>query len=66
MENNNEQIELNELIKDLDNKIDELTADSSYDEKEGKKQMDAIYDYMEKHPEAAEEVLKTINESEEE
>ena len=67
MENNNEQTNINELIKDIDNKIVEVTSDHSYDEKEGKEQMDAIYDYIKNHPKETEEILKTIkNASEEE
>lgn len=66
MENNNEQTNINELIKDIDNKIEEVTSDPSYDEKEGKEQMDAIYDYIKKHPKETEEILKNIKEAAEE
>lgn len=66
MENNSDQANINELIKDIDSKIEEVTSDPSYDEKEGKEQMDAIYDYIKKHPKETEEILKTIKESAEE
>ena len=58
MENNNEQTNINELIKDIDTKIDKVTSDPSYDEKVGKEQMDAIYDYIKNHPKETEEILK--------
>lgn len=63
MDNSNEQKNIDELIKTIDRKIDEVKADESYDEKDGKEQMDAIYDYLKENPKDTEEVLKNIKES---
>jgi len=64
MENNNERNNINELINNIDEKINEISSSSLYDEKEGKEQMDAIYDYMKNHPKESEEILKLIEERE--
>lgn len=56
------QKDINTLIKEIDEKIDEIKSNPDYDEKSGKEQMQQIYDYIEKHPQATDDILKQIKE----
>lgn len=60
MENNSTQKDINELINEIDTKIDEIKNDPSYNEEEGKKQVQEMYDYIKEHPQATEEILKSL------
>lgn len=54
--------DINELTNEIDRKLEELKADPSYNEEEGRKQIDEIYAYMKNHPTSPEDVLKKLNE----
>ncbi len=60
MENNSAQKDINELINEIDVKIEEIKNDPSYNEEEGKKQVQEMYDYIKEHPQATEEALKSL------
>lgn len=66
MENNSVQKDINELINEIDTKIDEIKNNPSYNEEEGKKQVQEMYDYIKKHPQATEDILKNLKEKIEE
>ena len=66
MENNSTQKDINELINEIDAKIEEIKNDPSYNEEEGKEQVQKMYDYIKDHPQATEEILKTLKEKVEE
>ena len=54
--------DLNELIKEIDAKIEEIKNDPSYNEDEGKEQLKKMQDYIKKHPKTSEEIIKSIDE----
>ncbi len=62
MENDSVQKDINELINEIDIKIDEIKNDPSYNEEEGKKQVQEMYDYIKEHPQATEDILKNLKE----
>ena len=54
--------DLNELIKEIDAKIEEIKNDPSYNEDEGKEQLNKMQDYIKEHPKTSEEIIKSIDE----
>lgn len=62
MEKDSVQKDINELINEIDIKIDEIKNDPSYNEEEGKKQVQEMYDYIKEHPRAIEDILKNLKE----
>lgn len=54
--------DLNEMIKEIDAKIEEIKNDPSYNEDEGKEQLKKMQDYIKKHPKTSEEIIKSIDE----
>ncbi len=62
MENNYEQKDINELIKEIDKKLEEIKSNPAYDEKEGKEQINQIYEYIKKHPQATNDILTNLKE----
>lgn len=53
--------DLNELIKEIDAKIEEIKNDPSYNEDEGKEQLKKMQDYIKEHPKTSEEIIKSID-----
>lgn len=53
--------DLNELIKEIDAKIEEIKNDPSYNEEEGKEQLRKIQGYIKEHPKTSEEIIKSID-----
>lgn len=53
--------DLNEMIKEIDAKIEEIKNDPSYNEEEGKEQLRKIQGYIKKHPKTFEEIIKSID-----
>ena len=47
MENN-----IDNVIADIDAKMEEVKSNPAYNEEEGRKQVDAMYDYMKDHPQS--------------
>lgn len=66
MENDNVQKNINDLIKEIDEKIDEVKSNPSYNEEEGIEQVQKMYDYIKNHLQATEDILKTLKEKIEE
>lgn len=66
MDNNSTQKDINELINEIDLKIEEIKNNPSYNEEEGKEQVQAMYNYIKEHPQATEDILKTLKEKIEE
>ena len=60
--NNSVNNEISELTKEIDKKIEEIKSNPSYDEEEGKKQIEAIRSYMSEHPKSPDEIRKFIDE----
>ena len=60
MENNSVQKDIHELIEEINAKIEEIKNDPSYNEDEGKEQIQKMYDYIKDHPQATEEILESI------
>lgn len=54
--------DFNEMIKEIDAKIEEIKNDPSYNEDEGKEQLKKMQDYIKKHPKTYEEIIKSIDE----
>ena len=54
--------DLNELIKEIDAKIEEIKNDPSYNEEEGKEQLKKMQDYIKEHLKTSEEIIKSIDE----
>ena len=54
--------DLNEMIKEIDAKIEEIKNDPSYNEEEGKEQLRKIQGYIKEHPKTSEEIIKSIDE----
>ena len=54
--------DLNELIEEIDAKIEEIKNDPSYNEDEGKEQLKKMQDYIKEHPKTSEEIIKSIDE----
>ena len=54
--------DLNEMIKEIDSKIEEIKNDPSYNEDEGKEQLKKMQDYIKEHPKTSEEIIKSIDE----
>ena len=54
--------DLNELIKEIDAKIEEIKNDPSYNEDEGKEQLKQMQDYIKEHLKTSEEIIKSIDE----
>lgn len=52
--------DINELISEIDAKIEEIKSNSDYNEEEGKEQIQKMYDYIKNHPQATEDILKTF------
>lgn len=53
--------DINELIEEIDAKIEEIKNDPSYNEEEGKEQLRKMQDYIKEHPKTAEEIIKFID-----
>lgn len=53
--------DLNELIKEIDAKIEEIKNNPSYNEDEGKEQLKKMQDYIKEHPKTSEEIIKSID-----
>ena len=53
--------DLNELIEEIDAKIEEIRNDPSYNEEEGKEQLRKMQDYIKEHPKTSEEIIKFID-----
>mgnify|MGYP004612148303 CR=1 FL=1 len=53
--------DLNEMIKEIDAKIEEIKNDPSYNEEEGKEQLRKMQDYIKEHPKTSEEIIKSID-----
>ena len=48
----NQTSDINKVIEDIDAKMEEVKSDPAYNEEEGRKQVDAMYDYMKDHPQS--------------
>lgn len=53
--------DLNEMIKEIDAKIEEIKNDPSYNEEEGKEQLRKFQGYIKEHPKTSEEIIKSID-----
>ena len=54
--------DINELVEEIDAKIEEIKNDPSYNEEEGKEQLRKMQDCIKEHPKTSEEIIKFIDE----